>query len=178
MIETEAKGKWYTNKWVIGGISIIVIGLIFVLTDIDEKLFAQENLLNIVIFLLLIAAALIIMRPSLILRPDPIEVLAKMCRTNAFSHKGYHYEIIEKSSLFWESGNNCYLYNFSVPSMNIKVWALGQYFPNVVVLDLVEKEIAPAEKKKKLGMEYSIEEIKNILEKQRQATELAEALEI
>lgn len=168
--------KILSGTWGLVGVAAIIVFIVFAITDIDEKLFAPENLPNLVVILLLLAVAFLVMRPTSLLRPDPMEVLAKATHTHAFLIKGYHFENIEKKSVFWESGNNCYYFSFHIPSVNLKVWALVNYFPSVVVLDLIEKDFAPAEKKKKLGLEWSMEEIKKLLDTQKKAEELVEGV--
>lgn len=173
MVNTE--GLWNAimkNKTIqlIVAVAVVLIALflIIALTDIDEEVAKNwdKYSTNFVVIALIIAIILLYVKPSLSAPKDPMEVLAEACKNSEwFTKKGYTIENIRKDVLFVESGRDCYLFYLRRANSNILEYVRIIYTPKVVVTDHLDMPFSNIDKRKKLGVELSTDDIKSAIER-------------
>lgn len=165
----ELYTKIKSNKYIMGilAFAVLIILYVFLVTsDVKAALQRSDVAYGLVIILLVFAVVFLWFQPKPETLPDPIEIFKIACQTcNTFIKNGIVFEDIDKKSMHIESGMNCYYYEFDLARTFIKKYAIIKFNPSVFVSDLVSNPWSATEKRRKMGLEWSIEEIKTTIEK-------------
>lgn len=163
--------KILANKYIFwGGIAIVIIIIYLVITNTDlNRQLINPSTFNIVLLFLLIAAIfLLLSKGDMLPRPDPAAVLEWLCDNSPWMRsKGYNWEKIEKDYMWVESGKDCFFYTLSIVEETEACYLLVKLKPTWQILDHIDYKWTAVEKRRRLGLEFSVEDIKEAVDRKK-----------